>query len=198
MFLNLIQSQSIDPFQFSRHRLLTDAAQVLRIAEERIENVVPYAHQLWVNIKGVGGKFVSYRRLQVWWDAAVSAIKECPNLQFLRDLGAIFKYESQKYQKYYDEKILKILRNAWDKKQIELHQEQRRIELAIAHRQEAQQWRSIWTDVINHCSNREFLKYTISEIHRQKQQFTDLPDLVESVERICLKRWEELTRSAVG
>jgi hypothetical protein len=38
----------------------------------------------------------------------------------------------------------------------------------------------------------------MSEIHRQKQQFADLPDLVESVERISLKRWEELTRIAVG
>jgi hypothetical protein len=198
MFLNLIQSQSIDPFQFSRNKLLPDVAKVLKITEERIENVVPYAHQLWVHIKGVGGKFVSYRRLDSWLNAAIEAIKNCTNLNSLQQLGFIFKYESEQYQKQYPKKTLETLRVVWKKKQIELNEREIHIASIIAHQNEAQQWLSNWKGIVDRCENREFLKYTMSEIHRQKQQFADFPDLVISVERICLNRWEKLTQIAVG
>jgi hypothetical protein len=178
--------------------LLTDAAKVLRISEDRIENVVPYNHQLWVHIKGVGGKFVSYRRLDIWIDAARSAIAQCNSEDELKDLGKIFFFESNKYAKYYDITILETLRDAWKKRLLEIKQKQREIELRQARQKEVQQWRSIWTDVVNHCENREFLKYTMSEIHRQKQQWKEFPDVIASVEKICLDRWKELTQIGVA
>jgi hypothetical protein len=194
MSLNLIQAQLINPFQFSRDRLLTDVAKVLRITEERIENVVPYAYQLWVHIKGVGGKFVSYRRLGIWLDAAIAAIKRCTNLKSLQELGDIFLFESKRYKKQYEEQTIQALRDAWREKQIEL----RIREISTAHQQEAQQWRSNWQGIVDRCNDREFLKYTMSEIHRQRQQFVDFPDVVASVERICFNRWNELTKIGVS
>lgn len=83
------------------------------------------------------------------------------------------------------------MRIIWHKRQIKFQEEEILRSSQIAHQEEAQQWRSNWKGVVDRCNNREFLKYTMSEIHRQKQQFADLPDVVASVERICLNRWEE-------
>jgi hypothetical protein len=178
--------------------LLTDTAKVLRISEDRIENVVPYNHQLWVHIKGLGGKFVSYRRLDIWIETAICAIARCTNENELNKLGNIFFFESNKYAKYYDATILKTLRSAWKARQEEINRKQRQIELMKTRQKEVQQWRVIWTDVVNHCENSEFLKYTMSEIHRQKQQWNEFPDVIASVEKICLNRWKELTQIKVG
>jgi hypothetical protein len=198
MSFNLIQTRSIDPFQFSRDKLLINVAKVLRINEERIENIVPYKYQLWVHIKGVGGKFVSYRRLNVWLDAALGAIENCVNTESIKKLGDLFKVESEQYAKQYSKAALDTLRVAWSKKRKELHQEEINIALTIAYKQEAQKWLSGWQEIVSHCHNREFLKSTMSEIHRQKQEFADFPDVIASVERICLNRWNKLAQMVVG
>jgi hypothetical protein len=83
-------------------------------------------------------------------------------------------------------------------KREDLRNEAKELAPAIAHQQEAQQWRSGWLEVVSHCKNHEFLQFTMAEIQRQKRQFADLPDVVESVEKIWCDRWEELKKIKVS
>ncbi len=71
MTVNLIKAGLINPMQFPVRRVLQEVARVLNISTERIEVVGCCEYQLWVNIQGVGGRFVSYRRLPIWLDAAI-------------------------------------------------------------------------------------------------------------------------------
>jgi hypothetical protein len=194
MSRNLIQAKLIEPRQFSVPRLIAEVASFLRIPEERIEKVVPYPYQLWVHIKGVGGKFVSYRRLPIWLEKILDTIKKCSDLQILTHIKAILGTEFRKYRRQYKLESLELVIATWNQKQFELIEEKRANASKNILQQEAQQWRSSWKEVVSHCKNREFLKYTMSEIHRQKQQFAAFSDLVKEVENICMNRWNELTR----
>ena len=77
--------------QSLRHRInpktfvitLKQIALHLRINPKRILNWKKWYHVLWVHIEGLGGYFVSYRRLEQWIAACRTLIRFCPNLSLL-------------------------------------------------------------------------------------------------------------------
>lgn len=193
MTVNLIKAGLINPMQFPVRRVLQEVARELNISTERIEVVGCCEFRLWVNIQGVGGRFVSYRRLPIWLDAAIDLIKSCNNLEDLQQLGNLFQIELQEYSEQYNPKTIETLRSTWKQRRNYLQAEEIRLAPIIARQQQAQRWQTGWLQVLHYTHNREFLQFVMAEIQRQKQQFQDLPDVVEAVEQIWLDRWQELT-----
>jgi len=54
---------------------------------------------LWVHIEGLGGYFISYRKLEQWIAACHTLIRFCPNLETLNTLWLLIHQESQRYTK---------------------------------------------------------------------------------------------------
>jgi len=52
---------------------------------------------LWVHIQGVGGYFISYRKLEQWIAACSTVIRFCPNLQSLNTLWESILQEAYRY-----------------------------------------------------------------------------------------------------
>lgn len=52
---------------------------------------------LWVHIQGLGGYFISYRKLEQWIAACSTLIRFCPNLQALNALWESINQEAQRY-----------------------------------------------------------------------------------------------------
>jgi hypothetical protein len=192
MITNLISTKFINPKQFPVPRLKKEVAEVLGITEDKIEAVERYPYQLWVHIQGVGGKFVSYRRLPIWLEKAIEIIKNSTQLKVLNRLGNLLWMESRQYKKQYLEETLVTLKMAGNKKKVELEEKERELASRNAHQQEAQQWLLGWQEVVIHCQNREFLQSTMAEIQRQKQQFADFANVVKEVEKIWGDRWQKL------
>jgi hypothetical protein len=71
----------------------------LRISPQRILNWEKWNHVLWVHIEGLGGYFVSYRKLEQWIAACRTLIRFCPNLQALNKLWLAIQKESERYTK---------------------------------------------------------------------------------------------------
>lgn len=78
-----------------RHRInpktfvitLRQIAKHLKIPQERILNWEKWHNVLWVHIQGLGGYFVSYRKLEQWIAACRTLMRYCPNLNILRNAG---------------------------------------------------------------------------------------------------------------
>ena len=91
--------------QLLRHRInpktfvitLRQIAKHLKISQERILNWEKWHNVLWVHIKGLGGYFVSYRKLEQWIAACRTLIHSCPNLEALNDLWSVILKEAQRY-----------------------------------------------------------------------------------------------------
>jgi len=91
--------------QALRHRInpktfvitLRQIAKHLKIKQERILNWAKWHNVLWVHIQGLGGYFISYRKLEQWIAACSSLIRFCPNLQALNTLWKSIIHEAQRY-----------------------------------------------------------------------------------------------------
>jgi hypothetical protein len=88
-----------------RHRInpktfvitLRQIAKHLKINQERILNWEKWHNVLWIHIQGLGGYFVSYRKLEQWIAACRTLIRYCPNLNTLNDLWQSILQEAQRY-----------------------------------------------------------------------------------------------------
>jgi len=78
---------------------LRQLAKHLKINQERILNWEKWHNVLWVHIQGLGGYFVSYRKLEQWIAACRSLIYFCPNLPVLNALWSIIRQEAERYTK---------------------------------------------------------------------------------------------------
>ncbi len=76
---------------------LRQIAKHLKINQERILNWEKWHNVLWVHIKGLGGYFVSYRKLEQWIAACRTLIHSCPNLEALNALWSVILKEAQRY-----------------------------------------------------------------------------------------------------
>jgi hypothetical protein len=91
--------------QLLRHRInpqtfvitLRQIAKHLKINQERIINWEKWHNVLWVHIKGLGGYFVSYRKLEQWIAACRTLIHSCSNLPALNALWSAILQEAQRY-----------------------------------------------------------------------------------------------------
>lgn len=72
-------------------------AKLLGIDPQRILNWEAWYNVLWVHIEGVGGRFVSYRRLAQWIAACSTRIRFCRTLDSLKLLWQCIEKESERY-----------------------------------------------------------------------------------------------------
>ncbi len=84
---------------------LRQIAKHLKISQERILNWEKWHNVLWVHIKGLGGYFVSYRKLEQWLAACRTLIRWCPNLEAL---NALWQSILQEAQRYTEDAIIKL------------------------------------------------------------------------------------------
>ena len=88
-----------------RHRInpktfvitLRQIAKHLKISQERILNWEKWHNVLWIHIQGLGGYFVSYRKLEQWIAACRALIRCCPKLTTLNALWQSILREAQRY-----------------------------------------------------------------------------------------------------
>jgi hypothetical protein len=76
---------------------LRQIAKHLKISQERILNWQKWHNVLWVHIQGLGGYFVSYRKLEQWIAACRTLIRFCPNLEALDALWSVILQEAKRY-----------------------------------------------------------------------------------------------------
>jgi hypothetical protein len=111
-----------------RHRInpqtfvitLRQLAKHLKIRQDRILNWEKWHNVLWVHIKGRGGYFVSYRKLEQWIAACRTLIRFCPNLEALNTLWSTILQEADRYTK----EALTRLEAIWQQRYIELSSRQ--------------------------------------------------------------------------
>jgi hypothetical protein len=104
-----------------RHRLnpktfvitLRQIAKHLKISQEHILNWEKWHNVLWVNIQGLGGYFVSYRKLEQWIAACRSLIRSCRNLPALNTLWSVILKEAERYT----QEALSRLQLVWQQRQ---------------------------------------------------------------------------------
>lgn len=76
---------------------LKQIAKHLNIPPERILNWEKWHNVLWVHIEGLGGYFVSYRKLAQWIAACGALIRCCPNRNILDILWQSILQEARRY-----------------------------------------------------------------------------------------------------
>lgn len=72
-------------------------AKLLKISQERIVNWEKWHNVLWVHIKGLGGYFVSYRKLEQWLAACRALMQRCSNVEALHELWLAILKEAKRY-----------------------------------------------------------------------------------------------------
>ena len=95
---------------------LRQIAKHLKISQERILNWAKWHNVLWVHIQGLGGYFVSYRKLEQWIAACRTLIRFCPNLEVLNALWLVNLQEAKRYT----EDTLVRLETLWQQRQADL------------------------------------------------------------------------------
>ncbi|NER26939.1 MAG: hypothetical protein F6J89_04725 [Symploca sp. SIO1C4] len=104
-----------------RHRInpktfvitLRQIAKHLKISPERILNWEKWHNVLWVHIQGIGGYFVSYRKLQQWLTACYTLMHGCRSINALDTLWNSILQETQRYT----EEALTQLQALWQQRQ---------------------------------------------------------------------------------
>ena len=72
-------------------------AKYLKINLNRIWRWEKWAHVLWVHIEGLGGYFISYRKLEQWVAACSTLIRSCRNLKALAVVWLAIQQEAKRY-----------------------------------------------------------------------------------------------------
>ncbi len=110
--------------QLLRHRInpqtfvitLRQIAKHLKINQERILNWEKWHNVLWVHIQGLGGYFISYRKLEQWIAACRTLIRFCPTLEALNALWSLILQEAQRYA----EEAFSRLEASWQQRHTDL------------------------------------------------------------------------------
>ncbi|MFP4101849.1 hypothetical protein [Coleofasciculus sp.] len=112
-----------------RHRInpktfvitLRQIAKLLNIPQERILNWEKWHNVLWVHIKGIGGYFVSYRKLEQWIAACRALIRCSPRLNALKLLWKSIEREAKRYT----EEVFSRLEALWQQRYTDLSNRQK-------------------------------------------------------------------------
>lgn len=99
---------------------LRQIAKHLKISQERILNWQKWHNVLWVHIHGLGGYFVSYRKLEQWIAACRTLIRFCQNLEGLDALWSVILQEAERYT----EDALVRLETLWQQRHVDLSNRQ--------------------------------------------------------------------------
>ena len=76
---------------------LKQVAKYLGINPRRIIKFQKWYNVLWVHIEGVGGRFVSYRKLEQWISACCGLINRCGTIKSLQNLWGMINAEYERY-----------------------------------------------------------------------------------------------------
>ncbi len=76
---------------------LRQIAQHLEINPKRILNWEKWYNVLWVHIEGLGGYFISYRKLEQWIAACRTLFLSCRNLPALNAIWSVIMQEAERY-----------------------------------------------------------------------------------------------------
>lgn len=76
---------------------LRQLAKHLKVNPKRILNWDKWYNVLWVHIEGLGGYFVSYRKIEQWIAACRTLIRGCRNLPALNALWSAILQEAERY-----------------------------------------------------------------------------------------------------
>ena len=192
---NFITFDLINPQEFSRSELRVEAARILNVAVERIEEVKCWLYQLWVKIKGVGGKFISYRRLSTWKEKVLSIIKNCPTQVKLGQLADAIGTEISQFARYYDYETVQEFRLVW-KQRLDMLEaiagEER--EGRSTEEEVALSWKNGWLAIIPYCESLKFLQLFGEEIKTQSQNFRDFPDILTDLRIVWQQQKQKLDR----
>ncbi|VXD21781.1 hypothetical protein [Planktothrix paucivesiculata] len=198
---NLIQAGVIVPSQWPLARVWLEVATLLSIAPRNIERLEFWQHQIWVKIEQKKAIFVSYRRLPLWKETGLDAIKNCSDRPYLDQLGEMLSLEVKQYPTQYESSILEAWRSAWAQKSQQLKleaqrqaQEEERLRPLRERQQAAQQWHDGWKTILRYCNSFDGLERLAPELKQQSQEFADLPQ-GETAMELWHQRWQELTHA---
>jgi hypothetical protein len=82
-----------ETFVITRRQL----AKYLKTNPNRVWRWEKWAHVLWVHIAGIGGYFISYRKLEQWIAACSTLIRSCRDLKTLDAVWSAISREGQRY-----------------------------------------------------------------------------------------------------
>jgi hypothetical protein len=82
-----------ETFVITRRQL----AKYLKTNPSRVWRWEKWMHVLWVHIEGIGGYFISYRKLEQWVAACCTLIRSCRNLEALAAVWSAIKQEAGRY-----------------------------------------------------------------------------------------------------
>ena len=192
MSQNLLTSGLINPFQFPVRQLLAETAAILNISPERILEIQCWQYSLWVNIQGVGGKLISYRRLPMWIVATKKAVENCTTLASLDDIAALLRTEIQRYGKYYESHDIEMLRQTWGECSKAIKAEEKRLQPIKAQQEAAHLWQQSWMNILRYCGDIHALHRLMKEIQKQSDKFLNVPGILTPIEELWAKRGQEL------
>lgn len=195
---NLISLGIINPSELSLEKVKKEVAAFLKVSTYSIIKIECWRSQIWVKIKGIGSKFVSYRCLPIWIEAAIATIKNCKDQASLDQLGNILRHETQKYSQYYPLETIQNLRYLWAEQAKFIKKESEYLAPIIAHREAAIKWQQSWVEVLNYCHNSTSLMYLNKEIQIQSQQFSDFQEIIQPLAELLQQRWQAIDKFGVG
>ncbi len=186
--------QLIQPQTISSQTIREEIAYRLNIAAQQIKKIEYWQHQLWIHITGKGGKILSYRILPAWFSQVLNLIRNCTTLAELQELGKIFRVETQRFFYYYSEEKIQEMRELWAAKHQEIKAKEKEEEPLRQHRQDAMEWLESWQKMAARCQVYKCLEYSYKMVEFQKQEFEDLPEIVDQVIQTLNERVVELER----
>ncbi len=192
---NLITAGAIDPAQLPVDQVRLEVAALLKIPLTQIEHLECWRHQIWVKIVAGRAQFVSYRQLPLWIEQGITAILNCSDRASLDQLGEIFRTEREWYDLHEQPEPVQQWRNAWAKQALYLREEEERLKPIRAHQQAGYEWQEAWGQVLRCCRDRKALERLASEIRRQSEEFADLPEVMQAMQKLWKERWQELNQA---
>jgi hypothetical protein len=82
-----------ETFVITRRQL----AKYLKTNLSRVWRWEKWKHVLWVHIQGIGGYFISYRKLEQWVAACCTLIRSCRELKALKLVWSAIEREAERY-----------------------------------------------------------------------------------------------------
>jgi hypothetical protein len=195
MSQNLITAGVIDPRQIPLDQIRQQVASFLKIPLQQIEHIECWQHQIWVKLVESRAKFISYRSLPLWIDQGLTTILRCTNRPELDRIGEILRAERDWYEENEMPQAVQPWREAWAKQAQQLREEDERLQPFRAHQQAGVEWYAAWERILRCCQDCAGLKHLAPEIQRQSQEFIDLPDVTEAMQRLWSDRWKELSEA---
>jgi hypothetical protein len=192
---NLITAGVINPAELPIDQVRQQVATLLKISLNQIERLECWRHQIWVKLVESRAKFISYRQLPLWVEQGFAAIERCTSREMLDQLGKILRGEIQRYDEDDEPDFVQQWRNAWAKQAQHLREEEERLKPIRVHQQAGREWHSAWQQVLRYCQNCKALERLAAEISRQSQEFADLPEVTQAMEKLWKERWQELNQA---